>query len=98
MTKRRSISRRRASLRGVLQVAADIGGTFTDIAFITPDRVVVLRKVASTPDDFATAVIQGGWKILTAHGLSVGRLAELRHASTIATNTILDTRARQPHW
>ena len=84
------VSPSHGSVRGLLQIAADIGGTFTDIAFITSGRVVVSRKVASTPTDFATAVIEGVRDILGSRGLSLARLAELRHASTIATNTILE--------
>ena len=35
-----------------LRVAADIGGTFTDIALIFPDGRLASRKVPSTPADY----------------------------------------------
>ena len=42
-----------------LRVAADIGGTFTDLAFIARDGMVATRKVPSTPGNYADAVIRG---------------------------------------
>ena len=42
-----------------LRISADIGGTFTDLALITQTGVLVTRKVPSTPDNYADAVIKG---------------------------------------
>ena len=42
-----------------LRVAADIGGTFTDIALIFPDGRLASRKVPSTPADYGVAVAEG---------------------------------------
>ncbi len=42
-----------------LRVAADLGGTFTDIAFIFPDQCLATRKVQSTPQDYGCAVVEG---------------------------------------
>ena len=39
--------------------AADIGGTFTDIACLSPDAVLATRKLPSTPDDYARAILEG---------------------------------------
>ena len=41
------------------RIAADIGGTFTDIALVTEAGRLVTRKVPSTPDDLARGVIDG---------------------------------------
>jgi N-methylhydantoinase A len=73
-----------------LRVAADIGGTFTDIAIIRSDGMVISRKVPSTPFDFASAVVEGIREILGACHANFTSLAEVRHASTIATNAILE--------
>ena len=35
----------------VYRVGVDIGGTFTDIVFVSPDGAVITRKVSSTADD-----------------------------------------------
>jgi N-methylhydantoinase A len=42
-----------------LRIAADIGGTFTDIALMLADGAVATRKVPSTPADYAVGVLQG---------------------------------------
>jgi N-methylhydantoinase A len=73
-----------------LRVAADIGGTFTDLAVIGADGLVLSRKVPSTPPDFAAAVVAGISDILGATAADFGSLSEVRHASTVATNTILE--------
>ena len=44
---------------GHLRVAADIGGTFTDVALICPDGRLSTRKLPSTPDDYARGVVEG---------------------------------------
>ena len=41
------------------RVGVDIGGTFTDIVFLGSDGRVLARKVASTPDDYSRAVLDG---------------------------------------
>ena len=42
-----------------IRVAADIGGTFTDIAATLPDGTIATHKVLSTPGDYAAAVVDG---------------------------------------
>ncbi|MBI3517315.1 MAG: hydantoinase/oxoprolinase family protein [Proteobacteria bacterium] len=73
-----------------LRIAADIGGTFTDLAFITQDGVVRTRKVPSTPANYADAVIRGIDELMAEQKLDKGRIAEVLHGCTIATNTILE--------
>ena len=43
----------------VKRVAADIGGTFTDIAAVTEDGELLTWKLPSTPPNFADAVSTG---------------------------------------
>jgi len=45
--------------RASLRVAADIGGTFTDIAHIDANGAITTRKVLSTPGDYAEGVLRG---------------------------------------
>ena len=47
------------SSRNGLRVAADIGGTFTDIALLTPDGHLSTGKLLSTPANYADAVVEG---------------------------------------
>ncbi|MBI1777130.1 MAG: hydantoinase/oxoprolinase family protein [Proteobacteria bacterium] len=73
-----------------LRVAADIGGTFTDIALIGDDGTIATRKVPSTPSNYADAVIRGIDELMAELKHSKSRIAEVLHGCTIATNTIVE--------
>jgi N-methylhydantoinase A len=77
-------SARRAS---GLRLAADIGGTFTDVA-VFDDRSGTLRfgKVLSTPDHLPDGIAEGVGKA-GCHYASAGLFV---HGSTVAINTILE--------
>ena len=74
------------------RVAADIGGTFTDIALIHGDGRIATRKVPSTPDDYGGGVIEGIRQILAEEHLGVADVGEVLHACTVATNAILEAK------
>ena len=46
------------------RIAADIGGTFTDLACQAPDGTLTTRKIPSTPDDYARAIAEGKLQVL----------------------------------
>ncbi|GAB1361071.1 hydantoinase/oxoprolinase family protein [Rhodobacter sp.] len=73
-----------------LRIAADVGGTFTDVAMIRGDKSIATRKVSSTPDDYSRGVVRGIVELLEVEGLSADEVGEVLHASTVATNTILE--------
>jgi N-methylhydantoinase A len=79
-----------ASSRNGLRVAADIGGTFTDIALLTPDGHLSTGKLLSTPANYADAVVEGVMALMRRRGLAVEDIAEVLHGCTIATNAILE--------
>src|SRR5919205_4122768 len=66
-------------------VGVDTGGTFTDFVVLREGAVTV-RKVLSTPDNPARAILQG------LSDLAVSDLAALVHGSTVATNAVLERR------
>ena len=74
----------------VTRAAADIGGTFTDVAVLTPDGRLATRKLPSTPDNYADAVIAGVRDLLEELGSPLDVLEELLHGCTVATNAILE--------
>src|SRR5215470_8820685 len=78
------------SSRHGLRVAADIGGTFTDIALLTPDGHLSTGKLLSTPANYADAVVEGVTALMRRRGLSVQDIAEVLHGCTVATNAILE--------
>ena len=71
--------------------AFDIGGTFTD--FVLHDAandVTHTLKIPSTPDDPGQAVISGFNELLQLTGTKAEALSGVLHATTIATNAILE--------
>ena len=72
------------------RAGVDIGGTFTDIVFLGADGRVQVRKVASTPDDFGRAVLEGIAEGIEELGLSPEDIGEVSHGFTVATNAILE--------
>src|SRR5579862_6790418 len=77
-------------MSGTLRVAADVGGKFTDIACLSADGELSTCKVPSTPDDYAQAIIEGIQTLTRSLGTDPDCLAEVLHASTVATNVILE--------
>ena len=76
--------------RTVTRAAADIGGTFTDVAVLTPDGRLATRKLPSTPSNYADAVIAGVHSLLEELESPLDALEELLHGCTVATNAILE--------
>jgi N-methylhydantoinase A len=75
---------------GGYRVAADIGGTFTDVALLGQDGVLCTAKLLSTPASYADAVVAGIGQLLAAQGLSPAAIDEVLHGCTVATNAILE--------
>jgi len=70
------------------RVGIDIGGTFTDLVFLTTDGRVLRSKVLSTPDDYGRGIVDG-----LARGAPEGaaqEVAQVIHGTTVATNAILE--------
>jgi N-methylhydantoinase A len=74
-----------------LQVAVDIGGTFTDVVLFGRD-VLHKAKVLSTPPDYERGVIAGIEAVLDAHGAHPGAITAVFNGMTIATNAMLEDR------
>ena len=72
------------------RVGADIGGTFTDLVLVDASGKVATRKVSSTPDNYSRAIVDGVLELMAEHDVEAARMSELVHASTIATNAILE--------
>ena len=50
------------------RVGVDIGGTFTDIVFISKQGKIFTKKVSSTTGDFTKAIIIGLQEVISEHG------------------------------
>ncbi len=72
------------------RVGIDIGGTFTDIVLLDADGTVLTRKVSSSVDNYARAIVEGLAELFEASGLEPGDIREIRHGTTVASNAILE--------
>ena len=72
------------------RLGVDIGGTFTDVVLLGDDGSVRSAKVLSTPDDYTRGVVAGAVALLETHGVGPDEVAGVVHASTVASNTILE--------
>ena len=85
-------SRQRARERSVSgwRIGVDIGGTFTDIVLLAEDGTVATRKVSSSVDDYARAIMEGIASLVAAHALDGAQIAEVVHGTTVASNALLE--------
>jgi len=77
-------SKRQVEGINMLRVATDIGGTFTDLVFVTPDGEVVTGKSHTTPAQFE----QGVMDVISASGTTPSEFASFVHGTTIVINAI----------
>ncbi|MEQ8654407.1 MAG: hydantoinase/oxoprolinase family protein [Kiloniellales bacterium] len=68
-----------------MRVGVEVGGTFTDLVAVGEGRIVV-TKVPSTPQSPDI----GALNALKEAKLSLDRVADLGHGSTVATNAVLE--------
>ena len=91
--------RNAASMNGIVvtsrpkyRLGIDVGGTFTDLVFVGRDGSVLTKKVPTTPQDYGGGIVDGVGQVFAAHGLGPDDLETIIHATTVATNTILEGR------
>ncbi|MDX2159679.1 MAG: hydantoinase/oxoprolinase family protein [Hyphomicrobiaceae bacterium] len=80
----------------MIRIAFDIGGTFTD--FVLQDQargILRVAKIPTTPRNLEEAVLEGFDAILAAHGALPEDVATILHATTIATNAILERKGNR---
>ena len=79
----------RSALEGC-RIAADIGGTFTDVALLRADGRIATAKLLSTPSNYADAVVHGIRELLERENISFASVEDVLHGCTVATNAILE--------
>jgi N-methylhydantoinase A len=70
----------------MLRVATDIGGTFTDLVYVTQDGEVVSGKSHTTPAQFEKGVMD----VIHAHNISPADFVSFVHGTTIVINAITE--------
>ena len=78
-------------MKPMYRLGIDIGGTFTDAVLLNEEtgeaRTV---KVPSTPDDLSRGFLNAVHRILADRGVSPTDVGYLVHATTVATNSIIE--------
>lgn len=78
------------------RLGVDIGGTFTDAILISEqDGRVWGGKVLSTPNDPSEGFLQVIAEVLARSGASASELRSIIHATTVATNAVIERRGAQ---
>ena len=72
------------------RIGVDIGGTFTDIVVLRPNGTFHTKKISSTVDDYSRAIMLGLATVLEEIGAAAAEVEEIRHGTTVASNTILE--------
>jgi N-methylhydantoinase A len=72
------------------RVGVDVGGTFTDIVLLGSDGTIHTKKVSSSVENYAQAIVEGLLEVFRETGLSAAALEEIRHGTTVASNAILE--------
>ena len=72
------------------RIGVDIGNTFTDVVLLGSDGTIHTKKISSSADDYARAIVEGLNEVFAESGLAAGAIEELRHGTTVASNAILE--------
>jgi N-methylhydantoinase A len=74
----------------VYRIGVDIGGTFTDIVLLGSDGSIHTRKISSSVNNYARAIVDGLIEVFGETGIAAGAAEEIRHGTTVASNAILE--------
>ncbi len=72
------------------RIGVDIGGTFTDIVLLDDDGNVISKKISSSVENYARAIVEGLESVFAEHGVAPPEVAEIMHGTTVASNAILE--------
>ena len=72
------------------RIGIDIGGTFTDLVFMSPEGRILRAKVLSTPDDYSQGIANGLEDATARNGLNLADITQIMHGTTVATNALLE--------
>ena len=80
------------------RLAADIGGTFTDLVLVDDEGKLHVHKTPSTPRDFTRGILTGATQIVGEHLQSedLGVIGTFVHGATVVLNALLESARRGP--
>jgi N-methylhydantoinase A len=77
-------------MAATFRAGVDIGGTFTDIVLVGSDGSIHTKKVSSSVENYAAAIVDGLAELFSETGLTGAGIEEIRHGTTVASNAILE--------
>lgn len=73
------------------RLGVDVGGTFTDLIYVDDEAgKILVRKLATTPEDPSQGTVQGIKELTAEAGESPAALDQVFHGTTIATNIVIE--------
>jgi N-methylhydantoinase A len=84
---------REANAADRFMVGVDVGGTFTDLVFVSRRGEITIEKVPSTPDDMSQGVLNGAARVderFELGGKLLQSLDRFVHGTTVAANAFLE--------
>lgn len=73
-----------------MRIGVDSGGTFTDIVVVNDRELLLCDKVASTPADPGSAVLNGILQAIQRLKIEPSDIFQIIHGTTVATNALLE--------
>ena len=77
------------------KLAADIGGTFTDVVLETANRRYSC-KVLTTARQPELGVVEGIRRLFSESGIGAAQVDLFIHGTTLATNALIERKVRAP--
>ncbi len=77
-------------MSGEYRAGIDIGGTFTDIVLLDRGGEVVSKKISSSVENYALAIVDGLEALFAEQGMAPDEVDEIMHGTTVASNAILE--------
>ena len=74
----------------MVQIAVDVGGTFTDVVCSVGEAGIHIAKVPTTPRHIVDGILDGARRVLEIAGRPATDVTRFIHSTTIATNAILE--------
>jgi N-methylhydantoinase A len=72
------------------RAGVDVGGTFTDIVLLGSDGTIHTKKISSSVENYAQAIVDGLEEVLREVRIGRQAIEEIRHGTTVASNAILE--------
>lgn len=74
----------------MVRLGVDVGGTFVDLVLATDDGGLAFEKVLAQPSALVESIVEGVGALLARTGVEGGDVAEIVHATTRGSNTVLE--------